>query len=169
MARQQTPLFPECIDRLRIVSAHPPFENLPCIICICRYSAIAYQISKHTGDKRTSRKTEDEDFGLFRRTEPLRQPFIMAHHDVDRPKPKDMPGDHGAYLRPWSTFKIDALPRILDARIGKDGYIRPFMNHLTGAFCQQHIRHARNYTTDDDFHCTTFSSPAKEKVVQSSE
>jgi hypothetical protein len=74
----------------------------------------------------------------------------MAHRDVDRPKPEDMPSDYGSYLRPWTTFKMDALLRILDTGVGKDGHVGPFMDAFPGTFCQQHIRHARNYTTDDN-------------------
>ena len=56
-----------------------------------------------------------------------------------------MPGDHSAKLRTRSSFKIDALLRILNTGVSKNGHIRSFMNALPCTFCQQHIRHARNY------------------------
>jgi hypothetical protein len=87
----------------------------------------------------------------------------MAHRDVDRPKPEDMPSDNGSYLRPWPTFKMDALTRVLNAGIGKNGYISPFMHPFSGTFCQQHIRHVRNYTTDNNYLCGSFSSPFKSR------
>ena len=70
----------------------------------------------------------------------------MAHRDVYRPKSEYVPRDHGADLRSGAAFEMDALPRILDAGVGKDGHVRPLVNPLSRTFCQQHIRHVRNYT-----------------------
>ena len=69
----------------------------------------------------------------------------MPHRNVKRPESENMPGDYGAKLRTRSSFKIDALLRILNTGISKNGHIRSFMDTLPRTFCQQHIRHAGNY------------------------
>lgn len=139
----QTLFLPEGGNCFWVVSAHPPLEHLPGVIGVRRDAAVAYQIRQHPCNHRPSRKTEQEYLRVLCHAISLRQPFIVSHGNMQRPHAEHVSDDDSARSGAWAALKMNTLPGIPDAGIGKDGYVCAFMDAHSRPLCQKDIVHLK--------------------------